>query len=109
MKEIQTDHIVAYLKTLVNIPSPTGYTRDVENFLLETARKHNISCEHTRKGAVLYKFENETAESNLMFAAHVDTLGAMVSKVNRKSVGLSSIGGQSRDISDRRLLHNPQL
>ena len=93
MKDIQTDHIVAHLKTLVNIPSPTGYTKEVEDFLVKTARKHNISCTQTRKGAVLYKFETEGAESNVMFAAHVDTLGAMVSRVNRKSINLSSIGG----------------
>ncbi len=93
MKNIQTDRIVAYLKALVNIPSPTGYTGDVEDFLVETARKKGVPCERTRKGAVLYKFETHSAESNLMFAAHVDTLGAMVSRVDRKSVSLTSIGG----------------
>ncbi|PID55787.1 hypothetical protein CSB45_14335 [candidate division KSB3 bacterium] len=93
MKNIQTEDIIAHLKNLVKIPSPTGYTRDIEDFLLKTAQRSQIACEHTRKGAVLYKFEAEAAESNLMFTAHVDTLGAMVSKVGRSSVSLSSIGG----------------
>jgi putative aminopeptidase FrvX len=90
---IDAESIVSYVEKLVTTPSPTGYTKLVEQYLIENAQKKQIAFEHTRKGAVLYKFETEEAQLNVMFAAHVDTLGAIVKEVKRKTLKLSSIGG----------------
>ncbi len=89
---IHSKSIVSYLEKLVTTPSPTGYTRLVEQYLIAHAQEQKIACEHTRKGAVLYKFESKNARSNVMFAAHVDTLGAIVKEVRSKTLKLSSIG-----------------
>ncbi len=88
-----TATIVSYLEQLVKIPSPTGYTKQIEHFLIANAQEKKIAFKHTRKGAVLYKFESEHANSNVMFAVHVDALGAIVKEVKRDTLKLSSIGG----------------
>ena len=90
---IQSKTLVSYLETLITTPSPTGYTKLVEQYLISHAQEKKIAFEHTRKGAVLYKFESGSARSNVMFAAHVDTLGAIVKEVRRETLKLSSIGG----------------
>ena len=89
---IEAEKIISYVEKLVTTPSPTGYTKHVEEYLIANAREKQIACEHTRKGAVLYRFESENATSNVMFAAHVDTLGAIVKEVKRDTLKLSSIG-----------------
>jgi putative aminopeptidase FrvX len=91
--KIDGETIISYVEKLVTTPSPTGYTQLVEQYLIENAQEKQIAFEHTRKGAVLYKFETEEAQSNVMFAAHVDTLGAIVKEVKRKTLKLSSVGG----------------
>lgn len=90
---LKTDTIVSYIEKLVNIPSPTGFTKQAEQLLITHAQEKQIAYEQTRKGAVIYKFETPGATSNLMFAAHVDTLGAIVKEVRPNTLTLSSIGG----------------
>ena len=92
-RTINSESLVSYIETLVNIPSPTGYTKQLEAFLLQHAHENQIAYTQTRKGAVIYKFEVENAESNIMFAAHVDALGAIVKEVNHDTLTLSPIGG----------------
>lgn len=109
--------IVDYIKELVNIPSPTGFTHFVTEYLVNNAKEKNIDYDLTRKGAVIYKFlksdnntnkndnlqknnlENQNSQNNnlknknILFAAHVDTLGAIVSEVKDYGLKISSIGG----------------
>ncbi len=90
---LHADTIVSYLETLVNIPSPTGYTKQLEEFLKRNAEEKQIAFQQTRKGAIIYKFEADQGESDIMFAAHVDTLGAIVKEVNHDTLTLSPVGG----------------
>jgi len=85
--------IVDYIQKLVEIPSPTGFTKDVGAFLVENAAKKNIDVVQTRKGAVIYRFDCEKSDETVLFAAHVDTLGAMVTKIKEDSVMFSPVGG----------------
>lgn len=81
------------LKTLVHIPSPSGFTENISNYLMTVAQKAGINAEKTRKGAVIYKFEGEKTGDTVMFAAHMDTLGAMVSRVMDDRICFSPLGG----------------
>lgn len=90
---IQADTIVSYIEGLVNIPSPTGYTKQLEDFLKKNAEEKQIPFHQTRKGAIIYKFEAEGAEAGVMFVAHVDALGALVKEVNPSTLTLSPVGG----------------
>jgi len=85
--------IVDYIEKLVNIPSPTGFTGKLVDFLEQNAKEKGIKYEKTKKGAVIYKFESEKAESALMLASHIDTLGAMVKKVDKHKVKITPLGG----------------
>lgn len=89
---IQSNSLVSWLEKLVTTPSPTGYTQQVTDFLIDHARQQNMAWTQTRKGAVLYSFESPQAQSNLMLTAHVDTLGAIVQEVRPNTLKLSSIG-----------------
>jgi putative aminopeptidase FrvX len=91
--KINTESIVNYIETLVKTPSPTGYTKQMEKYLIQNAEEKKIPYHQTKKGAVIYKFEAENAESSAMFAAHVDALGAIVKEVKKDSLTLSMIGG----------------
>lgn len=107
-KQNEHEKIVDYIKDLVNIPSPTGFTHFITEYLVNNAKAKNIDFEITKKGSVIYKFlgdfnsskqqnkENKTNfndTKNILFAAHVDTLGAIVSKVKDYGLKFSSIGG----------------
>ena len=89
---------IKYLKELVQRPSPTGMTHQVENYLLDWAKTQGISVVHTAKGAVVFSFNASKGFQNtnslpLILTAHVDTLGAMVKKIDKDSVELVPIGG----------------
>jgi len=86
-------NIVNYIEKLVKTPSPTGYTGKAIDFLRQNAEEKGISYEVTRKGAMIYKFEFEGASKKTMLAVHVDTLGAIVKKVDKDTVGFDRIGG----------------
>jgi len=91
--ELEAGSIVNYIEKLVSIPSPTGYTKPVLEFLRKNAEEKGIDYEITRKGAMLYKFGSGDAEKSVMLAVHIDTLGAIVKQVEKKSVKFDTIGG----------------
>ncbi|HNV43438.1 MAG TPA: hypothetical protein PK520_04545 [Exilispira sp.] len=90
---ISDDELVSSIKTLISTPSPTGYTKEAEAFLLEYAKKYSIDARKTEKGAVIYNFGSDNAKKGSCFAAHIDTLGLMVRSVNGNSVKFVPING----------------
>ena len=56
------------------------------------AQEQEIAFHHTKKGAVIYKFEQKRAARNVMLTAHVDALGAIVKEVHYDSLKISPIG-----------------
>ena len=79
------------LEALVNIDSPTGYTTKACQFIIEELTRIGYKPELTNKGAVRCKLdENPT----LAIAAHVDTLGAIVSGIKSNgTLSFSPLGG----------------
>ena len=94
MKEIRGDEIVKRIEKLVKIPSPTGFTGKVKDFLVENAEKNGINYRVTKKGAVVYSFGPQDVPGTF-FAAHVDALGAIVTAVDDASerVRITPVGG----------------
>ena len=94
LKEIKGEKIVEKIEKLVKIPSPTGFTGKVRDFLVENAEKNGISYRVTKKGAVVYSFGPQNKEGTF-FAAHVDALGAIVTAVDDASerVKITTVGG----------------
>ncbi len=87
-----TELAVAHIQALCKIPSPTGFTRKAEQYLLNALTQMGYAPEHTPKGTVICHLGGEG--NPLLLSAHVDTLGGMVRSV--KSSGrlrYTKIGG----------------
>ena len=64
------------LEDLVKIDSPSGFTHKACQYIFDLLKSYGYSPQFTNKGAVTCNLgENPT----IAFAAHVDTLGAIVS------------------------------
>ncbi|MBL7884616.1 MAG: M42 family metallopeptidase [Bacteroidia bacterium] len=79
------------LEKLVSIDSPTGYTQEACRYIFDLLKSYGYKPEYTNKGAVKCALgKNPT----LAIAAHVDTLGAIVSGVKSNgTLNFSSLGG----------------
>jgi len=92
----ETDYIVKQLETLVNIPSPSGYTKQAIEYVEQTAKELGFESTRLRKGGlvILVPGKNPTPERVIGLSAHVDTLGAMVRSINANgTLRMTSIGG----------------
>ena len=90
------DYIVEQLETLVNIPSPSGFTKDAMDYVEKTARELGFLCTTLRKGGIVIHVpgKSPSAERVIGLSAHVDTLGAMVRSVNGNgTLRIVPIGG----------------
>jgi putative aminopeptidase FrvX len=86
------DFAMEQIVTLCRIPSPSGFTRQAETYLLDTLRVLGLEPVRTRKGSILADLGGEGEP--LVLAAHVDTLGAMVRALKDGGrLRISNIGG----------------
>ncbi len=80
------------IQALLAIPSPTGYTQAVSDYLMKTLSDMGFHPERTRKGTVICELGGEGHP--LLVSAHVDTLGAMVRSVKSNGrLAYTQIGG----------------
>ncbi|EEY33845.1 M42 family metallopeptidase [Pseudoleptotrichia goodfellowii] len=83
-----------YLEKLIEIPSPTGYTREVTEYIVKEVRDMGYEAVKTNKGGVIVTLKGKDDTKHRAITAHVDTLGAIVRAV--KSDGrlkMDKIGG----------------
>ncbi|PNT91016.1 M42 family metallopeptidase [Clostridium thermosuccinogenes] len=86
------DYAVQQVINLCNIPSPTGFTKRVQNYLVEEFVNLGYKPVLTNKGSVLVDLGGNG--DVLVLAAHVDTLGAMVRAIKDNGrIRISKIGG----------------
>lgn len=85
---------INYIKELTAIASPTGFTREISDYLVHTIEKLGYQPVRTAKGGVNVTIKGQNDDQQRYVTAHVDTLGAIVRAV--KSDGrlkLDRIGG----------------
>lgn len=88
-----TDLDLRFLRRLVEIDSPSGHTAEAAAFVVEELRSLGYSPEFTNKGAVRCALG---PDPRLALAAHIDTLGAMVSGIRPDGhLRLTQVGGLS--------------
>jgi len=81
------------LRGLVEIDSPTGFTADACKYIYEYFKSLGYEPEYTNKGAVKCSLGEKP---ELAMAAHVDTLGAIVSGIQKDGhLKFSLLGGLS--------------
>lgn len=85
---------VNFLKELVAIPSPTGYTRDVQDYLIDVLTDMGYEPTRTAKGLVVVTVPGAMDAKQRVVTAHIDTLGAIVRAVKPDGrLKLDRIGG----------------
>jgi putative aminopeptidase FrvX len=91
---IQEQEIVQYIKELVSIPSPSGYTEEVMSHVAMFMEQAGVSFQRTNKGALLATITGQDDSKHRLLTAHVDTLGAMVKEIKGNGrLKLTMIGG----------------
>lgn len=87
---------VRLLNHLVDIPSPSGFTKNIMNFVASYIKGLNLEYKSTNKGAIIATIKGRNDTSHRLLTAHIDTLGAMVKEVkNNGRLKLSMVGGFS--------------
>ena len=68
-------------EALLGVDSPSGFTHNAAQWVLEAFRNLGYDARLTGKGGVLADLGGENSQDGLLLAAHTDTLGGMVSQV----------------------------
>ncbi|MBU3145448.1 M42 family metallopeptidase [Clostridium sp. CF012] len=88
------DKIKYYLKNVLSIPSPSGYTEKIMNYIKKELQILNVQYFETNKGAIVATIKGKNDEHQRTLSAHVDTLGAMVKQINSSgTLAIDPIGG----------------
>ena len=93
------EYIGEQLKALTSIPSPTGFTRAVTDYVMKTLEEMGFAPERSTKGNVLVCLGGEG--ELLVLASHVDTLGAMVRSIKDNGrLRPTTLGGHQWSTAD---------
>lgn len=91
---INETYLLDTLKELLNIPSPTGYSKEAVNYVEKAFNAMGVPCEKTVKGALIGTIKGKDDSKHRLLSAHVDTLGAMVKEIKGNGrLKLTQIGG----------------
>lgn len=78
---IDEDYLLAQLRALLAIDSPTGYTDEIVHHCSRELERLGLTPELTRRGAIRAVRRGEAREGARAVVAHLDTLGAQVKLV----------------------------
>ncbi len=88
-----TNYIMDFAKSILAIPSPSGYTKEIIPYLEKVVHQLGYPCYLTKKGNLIVEVEGST-DVTLGLSGHVDTLGAMVRSVmSNGHLKFTTIGG----------------
>lgn len=90
------DYCVEETKKILAIDSPTGFTRNVADYVMEEYEKLGYSPVKTEKGGVLADLGGKESENAILLEAHIDTLGGMVAEIKGNGrLRLTPLGGMN--------------
>lgn len=79
---------------LLNIDSPTGYTKAAAEWVRNSFAELGFKAEITTKGGVLIDLGGDDTKNALLLQAHTDTLGGMVAEIKKNGrLRISNLGG----------------
>jgi len=94
MQSPDLEYLVSRLLELLSTPSPTGNTEAAMKLLERELTALGLEWTRTRKGALGWTLPGKTEGKQVCFAAHMDTLGAMVKAIKPSGrLKLERIGG----------------
>lgn len=92
--EFHSNQTLQIIKELVSIPSPSGNTEQIIQFIERFLADINIESRRNHKGGLLVTLLGENTKKHRMLTAHVDTLGAIVKEIKPSGrLRLDLIGG----------------
>ena len=95
------EYVLGQLTNLLAIDSPSGYTKDVTDYLLKEFETLGFPAHRTVKGGVIADLGGEDADNAIFVESHVDTLGAMVTKIKDNGcLEVSPVGGISANSAE---------
>lgn len=88
------EYILEQTKNLLAIDSPTGYTKEASDYLMQEYQSLGYEPVKTVKGGVLVDLGGAKEDNALLLEAHLDTLGAMVREIKENGrLKASPLGG----------------
>lgn len=69
---------IDYITQLTAIPSPTGFTQDIMDWVADLVTGWGYEPVRTPKGGLMVSLPGQNDDKHRLLTAHVDTLGAMV-------------------------------
>lgn len=83
-----------YLSNILEIPSPTGYTFNLKNYIVEELYILNASHKISNKGGIIVTIDGNDNSIERTISAHIDTLGAMVKEIKKDgALAITPLGG----------------
>ncbi|ROR29371.1 putative aminopeptidase FrvX [Mobilisporobacter senegalensis] len=79
------NYVIKKIEDLVNIPSPSGFTKKVIEYVKEEAEGFGYQTEYLYKGGLIITVPGQN-DNVLGLSAHVDTLGAMVRSITKEGM-----------------------
>lgn len=90
------EYIVEETKKILAIDSPSGFTKDVAEYVMNAYKELGYEPKQTVKGGVLVALGGKNEKDAVMLEAHIDTLGAMVSEIKANGrLKVTPIGGMN--------------
>lgn len=90
------DYIVEQTKKILSIDSPSGYTKEVAEYVMNEYKALGYEPKLTVKGGVLVEIGGNDASDAVLLEAHIDTLGAIVTEIKGNgNLKVSPIGGMN--------------
>lgn len=90
------NNTIKYIKELTSIPSPTGYTNNIMDYVYNKVENLGFKVERLNKGSILVSVMGIDNTKSRILSAHLDTLGAMVRAIKPNGrLKLELVGGFS--------------
>lgn len=90
------DYALEQTKKVLSIDSPTGYTREAADYVMNAYEAMGYHPVKTIKGGVLVEIGGTDDNDAILLEAHMDTLGAMVREIKGNGrLKLSPLGGMN--------------
>ena len=87
------DYVIEFAKKILAIDSPTGYCKDVIEFVNEEVKKLGYQTSMNNKGNLFIHVKGKS-DKTIGLCAHVDTLGLMVRSIKENGdLAFTNIGG----------------
>ncbi len=93
---MDTKTIISYIEELCTRPSPTGFTKKCEKYLMDEFKKMGYEPYQNNKGNVIVPiYENKNNKNDgLLLSAHIDTLGLMIRSIKEEGgLQVTTLGG----------------